>query len=394
MKHAFSCLIFLGLAIAGRPAAAQETSPLTAINGNCRVQFSLTLASSGAQATAWLSGSPPTGSAGTSLVINNTTAGCYGWTVQSHNRGFSAVSLTLQGAPQNSLGTGPGTWATIAVCADPVCKGVNPIVSLTDTTTATQDSSSWVRVNLVSKTGAGTISGTLYGYKYNANEAGSGGTPSTCPGGADTDVQYNSSGSCAGTTGLTADPTRVYFADGAIGAPAIAFGSRHQLGFYKIDNNNIGYPDQGFQFLNSGDTTQRVRIDYNNADIYESTGGSYDVSFRDKVTSRVYGIYSGVGATFGPFGSVISGANSAAFVRVGNQLMGIQNSTGQDAGLQLRASQHSGCTFATLSTCGAVNGTDSYCTDCTITSGVDDTCAGSGPGAAFERINGVYKCRP
>jgi len=33
-----------------------------------------------------------------------------------------------------------------------------------------------------------------------------------------------------------------------------------------------------------------------------------------------------------------------------------------------------------------------YCSDCTVTSGTDNTCAGSGSGAHFEVINGVKKC--
>lgn len=34
-----------------------------------------------------------------------------------------------------------------------------------------------------------------------------------------------------------------------------------------------------------------------------------------------------------------------------------------------------------------------YCSDCTVTSAVNDTCAGSGSGAFAERINGVWSCR-
>lgn len=38
------------------------------------------------------------------------------------------------------------------------------------------------------------------------------------------------------------------------------------------------------------------------------------------------------------------------------------------------------------------NGTQKYCTDCTVTSGIDNTCAASGSGAMAERINGAWKC--
>lgn len=38
------------------------------------------------------------------------------------------------------------------------------------------------------------------------------------------------------------------------------------------------------------------------------------------------------------------------------------------------------------------NGNILYCTDCTVTSGIDNTCVGSGSGAVAQRINGAWKC--
>lgn len=38
------------------------------------------------------------------------------------------------------------------------------------------------------------------------------------------------------------------------------------------------------------------------------------------------------------------------------------------------------------------NGSEYYCSDCTVTSGVDNTCAGSGGGAFAKRIAGAWKC--
>jgi len=46
--------------------------------------------------------------------------------------------------------------------------------------------------------------------------------------------------------------------------------------------------------------------------------------------------------------------------------------------------------FAALGT--PANGTQYYCSDCTVTSGVDNTCAASGTGSWTERINGAWKC--
>ncbi len=47
--------------------------------------------------------------------------------------------------------------------------------------------------------------------------------------------------------------------------------------------------------------------------------------------------------------------------------------------------------FASLGT--PVDGSVLYCSNCTVTSGIDDTCAGSGTGAMAERINGAWTCR-
>jgi hypothetical protein len=46
--------------------------------------------------------------------------------------------------------------------------------------------------------------------------------------------------------------------------------------------------------------------------------------------------------------------------------------------------------FGGLGTPG--NGQQYYCTDCTVTSGINNTCAGSGSGALATRINGAWKC--
>lgn len=46
--------------------------------------------------------------------------------------------------------------------------------------------------------------------------------------------------------------------------------------------------------------------------------------------------------------------------------------------------------FASLA--GIANGSQRFCSDCTVTSGVDNTCAGSGTGALAIRLNGAWKC--
>jgi len=58
-----------------------------------------------------------------------------------------------------------------------------------------------------------------------------------------------------------------------------------------------------------------------------------------------------------------------------------------------KASRYTAVLFANLATAYTTNGDSGYCSDCTVTSGSDDTCAGSGSGADVMRLNGVYRCR-
>jgi hypothetical protein len=49
--------------------------------------------------------------------------------------------------------------------------------------------------------------------------------------------------------------------------------------------------------------------------------------------------------------------------------------------------------FASLAATAPNNGDGVYCSDCTVVSGTDNTCAGSGAGASATRLNGVYRCK-
>ncbi len=207
MKKAFSLLVLTASLLAFLPAAkAQQQQPLTVPDATCKVFFNLSVASSGAQAAAWLPGvtPPPAGSVGSSLVIDNHQTGCYGWTVAYTNHGFGSLSLLLQSAPDNTGGTAPGTWATVAVCGGTECLGVNPNTAITSALTATKAIAPWFRMNLTAKSGTGAVVGVLYGYKYNTNSAGAGGGSGSCPAGANGQVQYDNAGVCAGIPSVTA----------------------------------------------------------------------------------------------------------------------------------------------------------------------------------------------
>jgi len=94
--------------------------------------------------------------AGNSGVFNNLTKGCTNWTVTYNSTGFSALSLTVQTAP-NSSGS-PGTWATFTAAT-----GSNPSTSITQASATFTGYFPFLRVNLSGLTGTGTVSGLLYG---------------------------------------------------------------------------------------------------------------------------------------------------------------------------------------------------------------------------------------
>jgi hypothetical protein len=56
------------------------------------------------------------------------------------------------------------------------------------------------------------------------------------------------------------------------------------------------------------------------------------------------------------------------------------------------AIENASVAFAALAAAIGTNGNQIYCSDCTVTSGIDNTCAGSGNGAWVTRVNGVSKC--
>lgn len=112
-------------------------------------------------------------------AINNKDNACIGWTLSYDVEGFSAISLNLQTAPNviNSPNIiSQGTWSTFT--------GTNVSGSLPLTTTSSgiyvgYAYFPWIRVNLASATGTGSINVRLSGWKsvaYVAGLSGAGGS--------------------------------------------------------------------------------------------------------------------------------------------------------------------------------------------------------------------------
>ena len=159
------------------PLLAQQKQPVSSLQEDCGVQFAFTVQSSGVNAA----GTVTAGSPGTTAVIDNTQAGCLVWMVTySTTTGITGVSLLFQTAT-NAAGV-PGTWSAYG---GTLTVGVNPNVAATPPWAITQATGTkypFLRMNLTSLTGAGTVSGKLYGWKTRptyVTVAAGGGCPGT-----------------------------------------------------------------------------------------------------------------------------------------------------------------------------------------------------------------------
>jgi hypothetical protein len=157
-------------------AMAQQKLPVQSLQEDCGVTFQFTAASSGAQAP----GTVTAGSTGTTAVIDNTTAGCLDWLVTySTTSTVTGISLHFQTAA-NVAGV-PGTWADYP---GTLTSGINPNTAATSPwaiTDATGSKFPFLRMNLTSLTGTGTVQGKLYGWKRRPAYVTSVVPGTTCP---------------------------------------------------------------------------------------------------------------------------------------------------------------------------------------------------------------------
>ncbi len=139
-------IALVALCFASITAAAQGTSP------DCVRNFSFT-------------------AVGNSTTFDNRSNFCSSWVVAYVSTGFTGtLALTVQHAPATTAGVA-GTWATFG---GTVVSGSNPNTSVAQGQTKLEGYYPFMRVNLASLTGTGTVTGRLYGYRYVATKVNPG----------------------------------------------------------------------------------------------------------------------------------------------------------------------------------------------------------------------------
>ncbi len=103
---------------------------------------------------------------GAAISNANTATPCVAWRLTYNSTGFSALSIQLETSPDNSSWTA----VTNSVCSSttqPPCviDGANPSTTTGNATLSVRAYGRYVRVNVTSVTGSGSIVTRLYGYK-------------------------------------------------------------------------------------------------------------------------------------------------------------------------------------------------------------------------------------
>lgn len=105
------------------------------------------------------------------VAYNNKNVACSAWSFSYNSQGLSAVSMVLQSAPTTSTGA-VGTFVTFA---GTTVTGTNPASATTSAIFNATGYYPWIRIQLASSTGTGSVDVTLYGWVSPAYIAAVGG---------------------------------------------------------------------------------------------------------------------------------------------------------------------------------------------------------------------------
>lgn len=140
---------------------------------------------------------------GASQVLDNRVNGCAAWSFGTDVEGLSAISIQLESAP-NSFSAGTARPGTFIAFAGTTVAGSNPSTATSSSLYTATGYFPWIRVNLVSLTGTGSVNITLSGWKspafLTATGGGGGSGTVTSVTLAGTSNQITATGTCTITT--------------------------------------------------------------------------------------------------------------------------------------------------------------------------------------------------
>lgn len=142
--------------------------------------------------------------AGPAAYFDNRRLGCYQWRVNYSSTGFSGISIQIETAPDN--GGVPGSWSAFTG-ATVVTDGSNPSTSTNTATIGIHANSAWIRINLATATGTGTLIYQVWGANSTGNIASktgaTGATGATGPTGPTGNTGVTGATGATGPTGAT-----------------------------------------------------------------------------------------------------------------------------------------------------------------------------------------------
>jgi len=111
---------------------------------------------------------------GAAPAINNKSQGCVGWELMTSVEGLTAVSVQLEDSANTYTvaGGSPTQWLAYQ---GTVVSGSNPTTSVTTSTFVATNYYPWIRVNVGSSTGTGSIDVLLFGWRSTTLLTGGGG---------------------------------------------------------------------------------------------------------------------------------------------------------------------------------------------------------------------------
>ncbi len=289
---------------------------------------------------------------GAGPVINNVPLGIVGWQLSYDSEGFSGISIAIEtntrtfagvvGASQPS-----GTWTTFSG-TDSV--GTLPLTSTARGTYAGYAYYPYIRINLSTHTGTGTVEVSLKGWKSTTYIAGTGGGSG---GGissinADTTAAQVLAGttnqltvtSASGTstlafpTGGVTLPGVTTIANGSAAAPSLQWicSGCGKLGFYKFSEFALGFPDNSVRWIDSGTPTRFIDINSGNINIAQTIHAGFDITFYNAAgpgSGNTVGLLSDTNLLFGPFtgGALNTGIvrdNADGILNISNAALALQ----------------------------------------------------------------------